>query len=359
MSGESILIVEDNGIIALEIGELLEKHGYRLSGTTAYGEEAVLKAEENPPDLIFMDIELQGNIDGIETARKIHERADIPVIYLSAYADSKHVSRAKETEPYNYIVKPFSERDLLLSVDLALHRHRIDKQLKEAISEKNRAEKALLQANNQLNLLSSITRHDITNQLAVLQGYLALLEKNTLDPPFDEYFQRAQTSANQITAMIQFTREYESIGIKAPIWHDCRELVVTAIKKSTLGNVLVVNDLPAGTEIFADALVEKVFYNLIDNALRYGGSRLTHILFFSVETDAGLVIICEDDGIGISQEDKKRLFERGYGKNTGLGLFLSREILSITGISLNESSEPGNGARFEIIAPKTGYRVVL
>lgn len=356
MSGESILVVEDNGIIALEIGEMLEKHGYRLSGTTAYGEDAVQTAEKNPPDLICMDIELQGEIDGIETARMIHEHADIPVIYLSSYADKKHVSRAKETTPYNYIIKPFNEEDLLLSVDLALHRDAIDQQIKETIIERERAEKALLQANKQLNLLSSITRHDITNKLAVLQGYLTLLEKSRLDPPFDEYFQKAKTSANQIISMIQFTKEYESIGIKAPVWQDCRKLVVTAIKKSTFKNILVINNIPAGTEVFADALVEKVFYNLIENAFRYGGGKMTQIQFFTSGTDKGLIIVCEDNGNGISKEDKKHLFERGYGKNSGLGLFLSREILSISGISITETSEPGNGARFEIVVPKGMYR---
>jgi signal transduction histidine kinase len=119
---------------------------------------------------------------------------------------------------------------------------------------------------------------------------------------------------------------------------------------------MVINDLPAGTEVFSDPLVEKVFYNLIDNALRYGG-KMTKIRFFSHETDVGLILVCEDDGDGVSREDKKRLFERGFGKNTGLGLFLSREILSITKISIAETSEPGNGARFEMVVPKGTYRL--
>jgi len=110
-------------------------------------------------------------------------------------------------------------------------------------------------------------------------------------------------------------------------------------------------------EIFADRLFEKVFYNLIDNALRYGGTGMKTVRVASQEIDAGLLIVCEDDGVGISAEDKKRLFTRGFGKNTGLGLFLSREILAITGITITENGVPGKGARFEITVPKGMWRM--
>ena len=133
MTGESILVVEDNGVIALQIGELLEKNGYRISGTTAYGEEAVTMAQKQKPDLICMDIELMGQIDGIETTQKIHGHADVPIIYLTAYSDGKSFARAKETAPYSYLVKPFTERELLASVELTLHRHAIDQQLRETM----------------------------------------------------------------------------------------------------------------------------------------------------------------------------------------------------------------------------------
>ncbi|MFA6333895.1 MAG: ATP-binding protein, partial [Methanoregula sp.] len=114
----------------------------------------------------------------------------------------------------------------------------------------------------------------------------------------------------------------------------------------------------ADLEIYADPLFEKVFYNLIDNALNYGGGAMTAIRITSRETGAGLVIACEDDGVGIPDEDKKHLFERGHGKNTGLGLFLSREILSITGITLAETGLTGKGARFEMVVPKDNYRAI-
>ena len=109
-------------------------------------------------------------------------------------------------------------------------------------------------------------------------------------------------------------------------------------------------------EVYADALIEKVFYNLIENSLRHGG-RVTHLSFSFEEEQNGAVITYRDDGEGISLEFKKKLFQRGFGKHTGLGLFLSREILSITGITITENGEPKNGVRFEIRVPKGSYRV--
>jgi len=215
---------------------------------------------------------------------------------------------------------------------------------------------SLAAANKKLNLLSSITRHDITNQLTVLLGYLRILEKKQPDPTLNEYFGKVSTAAHRISDMIQFTREYEAIGVKAPAWQDCRTLADTAAKQAPLGKVMVKNALPAGTEVFADPLVVKVFYNLMDNAVRYGG-KITIIRFSVEEAGVDRIIVCEDDGAGVPAEEKERIFERGFGKNTGLGLALSREILSITGITIRETGEPGTGARFEMTVPEGAWRM--
>ena len=117
------------------------------------------------------------------------------------------------------------------------------------------------------------------------------------------------------------------------------------------------NDLPAGTEVFADPLIVKVFYNLMDNAVRYGG-KITTIRFSVEDRNGDQIIVCEDDGDGVVAEEKEKIFERGFGKNTGLGLALSREILDITGITIRETGEPGKGARFEMTVPKGMWRTV-
>jgi len=211
-------------------------------------------------------------------------------------------------------------------------------------------------ANKKLNLLSSITRHDINNQLIVLRGYLALLEDRPRDTTQNEYFLKVSTAAQRISSMIQFTKEYESIGVHAPLWQDCRTLVDTASKQAPFGTVMVKNDLPAGTELFADPLVVKVFYNQMDNAARYGG-KITTIRFSALESGDDYIVVCEDDGDGVSVDEKEKIFDRGFGKNTGLGLALSREILDITGITIRETGELGKGARFEMTVPKGAYRV--
>ena len=110
--------------------------------------------------------------------------------------------------------------------------------------------------------------------------------------------------------MIQFTKEYESIGVNAPVWHDCRTLVETAAKQATPGDVSVKNDIPAGTEVFADPLIVKVFYNLMDNAVRYGG-QITTIRFSVGGSGEDPVLICEDDGDGVPAGEKEKIFEPG------------------------------------------------
>ena len=224
------------------------------------------------------------------------------------------------------------------------------------VTDRKRAEEALHQANKKLNLLSSITRHDINNQMTVLRGYLTILEEKQSDPTLNEYFQKVTAAANRISAMIRFTKEYEQIGVHAPTWQDCRTLVDTAAKQATLGKITVKNDLPAGIEVFADPLVVKVFYNLMDNAVRYGG-KITSIRFSALESGDDQGIVCKDDGDGVIAEEKEKIFERGFGKNTGLGLALSREILSITGITIRETGEPGKGARFEMVVPEGMWRL--
>jgi PAS domain S-box-containing protein len=222
-------------------------------------------------------------------------------------------------------------------------------------SEHKRAAEALRQANRNLNLLNGVTRHDINNQLFTLNSFVGLLHEKTPDPALDNYFSWITQSINRISAMILFTKEYEEIGITAPVWQDARQVVDAAARQAPPGKVQVQNDLPAGSELFADPLIVKVFYNLMENAVRHGG-RITAIRFFLEVRNGDPVIVCEDDGVGIPGAEKKKIFERGFGKNTGLGLFLAREILSISGICITETGEPGKGARFEMNVPHGAFR---
>ncbi|MEI7433592.1 MAG: PAS domain S-box protein [Methanomicrobiales archaeon] len=224
------------------------------------------------------------------------------------------------------------------------------------ITERKRAEEALRIANKKLNLLSSITRHDISNQLTSLRGYLTLLGKNRSDSPKEEYIQKASKAAERIFAMIQFSKGYEQIGVQAPVWVECHTLVDKAAKDIQPGTILVKNDIPVGMEVFADPMIAKVFYNLMDNAVRYG-EKIMSIRFLTTKRDNDYILICEDNGVGVLTGYKEKIFEQDFGKNTGLGLFLSREILSITGITIAETGVPGEGARFEMTVPEGLWRI--
>jgi PAS domain S-box-containing protein len=218
------------------------------------------------------------------------------------------------------------------------------------ITEQKRTQASLLIANHKLNLLSSMTRHDINNQTEVLTGHLVLLKMAM--PPLEDndHLKKAENAAARISAMVRFTKTYEDIGVHAPAWCDVRRLVDASKAEVSLGAVEVVNDVPSGTMIFADPLVSKVFFNLIHNAIQHG--RTTTTVHFTLEDRGGVQsIVCQDDGAGIADEMKEKLFMKGVGNDHGLGLFLCREILSITGISISEEGEPGKGARFVMTMP--------
>jgi PAS domain S-box-containing protein len=227
------------------------------------------------------------------------------------------------------------------------------------ITERKQAENALRQANKKLNLMSGITRHDIKNQILSLNGYLGLSKKYAGDTAkISEFITKEEIVVKTMERQIAFTKEYEAIGVNSPVWQDCRALVETAVVHVPLGSIALKNDINAGADVFADPLIVKVFYNLLDNAVRHGG-KITVIRFSAEERNDEHFIVCEDDGEGIPAEEKELIFGWGFGKNTGMGLFLAREILSITGITITETGEPGKGARFEMTVPKGGYHLAL
>jgi signal transduction histidine kinase len=222
--------------------------------------------------------------------------------------------------------------------------------------ERKMVEAALANANKKLQLMASITRHDLLNQLNSLQGYLELA---TMDRDEDpdlawKYIEKAVGMLNQTVNTVKFTKEYQEIGVKTPVWHNCKNLIIKSLMHTSLIDVILENFIPDDLEIYADPLIEKVFSNLIENAVRYGGISKISISF---QKENGISrIICEDDGTGIEEHEKEKIFQYQYGKNTGLGLFLSREILSITGIMIKETGEYQKGARFEIICPEGTIR---
>lgn len=149
MASAKILVVEDEGIVVLHVKKTLERLGYEVTGIATTGEDAIVRAMEDRPDLVLMDIMLRGAVDGIDAAEKIRALFGIPIIYLTAHADEMTLERAKVTEPFGYIVKPFKERDLFISIAFALYKSKAE-------AERNRLGQELQAALSQVRMLSGL-----------------------------------------------------------------------------------------------------------------------------------------------------------------------------------------------------------
>jgi PAS domain S-box len=218
------------------------------------------------------------------------------------------------------------------------------------ITERKRMEEAIKETSKKLQLLSSITRHDVSNQLTVMDGYLRLALTKKPDPIVQDFLAKASGSIRAIRHQLGFMQTYQDLGIKAPAWHRIADLVTGAELPG------ITTTCTCGTaEIFADPMIGKVFSNIFENAQRHG-EKVTRIVVGCTREEDRIVITIEDDGIGVPLDKKEKIFEKGYGSNTGFGLFLSRDILAITGISIRETGIQGKGARFEIAVPNSACR---
>ncbi|MCJ7606967.1 MAG: HAMP domain-containing histidine kinase [Thermoplasmata archaeon] len=210
----------------------------------------------------------------------------------------------------------------------------------------------LEKANKKLNILGSVTRHDALNQMSVLRGWLDLARETVTNEVTNEYLDKVSVASVNIASYLLFTGEYEKIGVKNPEWRSLSESLVSSTYGLNLGGIEIVSKT-SGVEVYADPMFPKVLRNLVVNSLKHGRS-VTRVSVASEETADGLLIVYEDDGVGIPEDLKDSLFVRGKGH----GLYLSSEILAITDITIREVGEPGKGVRFEINVPRSRYRSV-
>lgn len=217
-----------------------------------------------------------------------------------------------------------------------------------------KAREELRLANEKLTVLGSITRHDALNRLAVVLGRLELMKQRTEDLAIRKQLEESLTSAQAAQSIIEFTGVYQNIGVTAPVWVNVEESFREAVREVDHDEVTVGSEVP-GFEVLADDMFTKVLANLVDNSLRHG----VHVRNVGLEheiRDDFLVLVYTDDGVGLTEEEKTNLFRRGFGKHTGLGMYLSKEILKFTDLTISETGTPGKGARFEIAVPKGKYR---
>jgi PAS domain S-box-containing protein len=223
------------------------------------------------------------------------------------------------------------------------------------VTDRKRYEDALEVANQKLNLLGQVTRHDALNQLAVLMGWLQIAQESVAEPPVQEYLKNMRTAADAVIRQLDFTGDYQKMGVAKPEWID----VKTAFLNGTAGfspSKLAKSVHVDGLEVYADMMFEKIFHNLVDNSIRHG-KKVTEIRVHHKKKGNDLLLFYEDDGDGIPADKKDKLFLRGIGDHTGVGLFMVRAILGITGITIEENGIPGHGVRFEMHVPSDGFRV--
>ncbi|MFS8799234.1 MULTISPECIES: response regulator [unclassified Synechococcus] len=211
----SILVVEDEKIIAKDIANVLKKFGYAVPAIASSGEEAIRRLEEMPVDLVLMDIVLKGDIDGIEAAKRITERFNIPVVHLTAYADEDTLSRVKETRPFGYIIKPFKERELYTTIEIALHNHR------QSLENRKLEEKRIEELRQKLQQLQQFTDvkgtlfkkflQDLSEPLSNLSFALGLLKDAESEQKREHYLQVLEDEFRRELELIHQTSNLENL----------------------------------------------------------------------------------------------------------------------------------------------------
>lgn len=223
------------------------------------------------------------------------------------------------------------------------------------ITGRKQMEDAISQSNQKLRLLTGLTRHDILNIINAIYFYHELALETPEKETIYTYIRKADEATKRIEATIGFTREYEEFGVASSGWQAISAVIESAKREIRAETITIENLVSPSIEVFADPIIRKVFSTLIENAIRHGKT-LTYVRFSAQQRNKDLIIICEDDGVGIPVQDKLNIFGRGFGDHTGIGLFLAREILSITSLSIKEVGEEGKGARFEILVPEGKWR---
>ncbi len=222
------------------------------------------------------------------------------------------------------------------------------------ITERMRTQRALEQAKKKLNLLNYITFNDIQNMVFMLSAYVQLSRqpKSGTDP--GEVFRKEEEILVKIASSLKFAQSCQDLGLRPARWQNASHVFLMAISHLDLRNILHENRLD-DLEIFADPLLEQVFLVLASNTLHHGRGATKISVRFVAGKDT-LTLLYEDNGPGLPADIKEKVFLPEFQEKKGVGLFLAKEILDITGITIRETGEPGKGARFEMVIPNGAFR---
>jgi len=209
-----------------------------------------------------------------------------------------------------------------------------------------------------IDLLLSITRHDILDQLTTIMNYLERAQLKISREAVEEFFEKTLESVESIRNRIAFVRSFQEFEGPSPTWQPVKKSFWDAVGMISAGNIDISEEMD-DIELYTDSSLLRVFYGLLVNSIEHGGHQLTKIRLYPLVSGESLTLVYEDNGTGIPFCEKEKIFEFGYRKETGFGLFLIRELLGFTGISITETGEPGKGMKFEIVVPKGKFRKVM
>lgn len=354
-----VLIIEDEGLIALDIRKALSALGHEVTGIASTAEDALNLVAVNPPDLVLMDIQLQGSVDGIATAKQIAQGRDIPVIFLTAHSDRETVNRVKQADPYGYIVKPFTPASLNVTVEMAIQRKAAGKLLVENNQD-------LCTLNDRLTRLSYSLNNDLREPLRSVSAASQLLARmgEGFDPDTREYIDWIAEGCSQINSLLSSLLEYyqngaggSQAGLKASA-DECLDTALQHLRATLQQADAEVQFHPLPEVACHRVALVQIFQNLIAAALKYRGDRQPEI-FISTHRDAGTWIFAiADNGAGFSPDEAESLFEfpdpQSQSKEGGtidVGLALCKRLLETYNGTIWVDSSVGYGSTFFFTLP--------
>jgi signal transduction histidine kinase len=365
----TILIVEDEQLVADDLRETLECLGYVVPTMVATGEEAIAMVESLQPDLVLMDIRLAGEIDGVEASEQIQSRFNVPVVYLTANADRATLERVKATQPFGYILKPFDERILSTTIEIAVSRHQAEFEVQQALSNAKTDKQVAQSQSQQKSQYLYMAAHEFRNPLTTIRLGAEILKHYGDQIPEEKrqnQLSRIQSATEDLMYLLEdiLTLGQAETGKihYEPVFMDvvsfCREQVEAL--QMTVGEEYSIKLLVNGEQRNA-CLDEKLLWhllnNLLSNAIKYspqGGE----ILFRLYWEDDNVCFEIRDRGIGIPIEAQAEVFEpfqraRNVGQipGTGLGLAIVKQCVDMHKGSIHLESTVGQGTTFVVKLP--------
>ena len=395
MNSIKILVVEDEIIVAEDIAGRLKKLGYSVTATVASGEEALEKVAENQPDLVLMDIVLKGEMDGVTAAEKIRSQVNVPTIFLTAYADDKTLQRAKLTDPFGYIIKPFQQNDLRVAIEIALHRHEIEAKMRSALKDSEAARESVEEKSQRQNQYISMAAHELRNPLNTILISAELLKIDRTRSSDESQVKTirlvhsATQKMNQLIDDMLFMGRAESGKLKChPLPINLVEYCQDLLDQLQLGNEakhkLILIPSSVTSAMLDQQLLHCIISNLIVNAIKYSpnGGKVTLELEYCQASEGDqeamfcfypqylfanskfknnnslLIIRIRDEGMGIPETELGKIFEMFYRcKNTekikgnGLGLTIVKKAVDLQGGAIACESKIGVGTTFTVALP--------